>query len=166
MLKSTYQGPGTRSWARYCAHAAASSSSTTYCTRTEVSTGPGHRDFEVTADASIPIEDDLARRDFTCNAVAVELPDGRVLDPWNGRDDLDRRVLRAMGRQMINRRGPEFQDLLVDVTESLKEIFQTSDYWISGSRLKPLPVYLWPTASVMKDYSVITSVQLSSKGRI
>ena len=36
------------------------------------------------------------------------------------------RVLRAMGRQMINRRGPEFQDLLVDVTEELKAIFQTS----------------------------------------
>jgi aspartate aminotransferase-like enzyme len=31
-----------------------------------------------------------------------------------------------MGRQMINRRGPEFQDLLVDVTERLKEIFQTA----------------------------------------
>ncbi len=36
------------------------------------------------------------------------------------------RVLRAMGRQMINRRGPEFQDLLVDVTERLLEVFQSS----------------------------------------
>lgn len=35
------------------------------------------------------------------------------------------RVLQAMGRQMINRRGPEFQALLVDVTENLKTIFQT-----------------------------------------
>lgn len=35
------------------------------------------------------------------------------------------RVLRAMTKQMINRRGPEFQNLLVDVTGNLKEIFQT-----------------------------------------
>lgn len=35
------------------------------------------------------------------------------------------RVLRAMTKQMVNRRGPDFQNLLVDVTENLKEIFQT-----------------------------------------
>lgn len=35
------------------------------------------------------------------------------------------RVLRAMTKQMVNRRGLDFQNLLVDVTENLKEIFQT-----------------------------------------
>ena len=35
------------------------------------------------------------------------------------------RVLRAMSKQMVNRRGPEFQNLLGSITEDLKEIFQT-----------------------------------------
>ncbi len=38
---------------------------------------------------------------------------------------IPQRVLRAMSKQMVNRRGPEFQDLLVNITEDLKEIFQT-----------------------------------------
>ena len=39
---------------------------------------------------------------------------------------IPQRVLRAMGKQMMNRRGSEFQDLLVDVTERLKTVFQTT----------------------------------------
>jgi len=65
--------------------------------RTERSTGPGHRDFAVRADPAVAIEDDLARRDFTVNAVAVRVPDGRVADPWGGLDDLRDGVLRAVG---------------------------------------------------------------------
>ncbi|MCU0635884.1 MAG: hypothetical protein MUE41_13500 [Gemmatimonadaceae bacterium] len=45
----------------------------------------------------VSLEDDLARRDFTINAIAVS-PDGRRLaDPFDGRGDLSRRVLRAVG---------------------------------------------------------------------
>jgi tRNA nucleotidyltransferase (CCA-adding enzyme) len=40
---------------------------------------------------------DLARRDFTVNAIAVDPLDGKVIDPWNGRADLARRVIRAVG---------------------------------------------------------------------
>ena len=40
---------------------------------------------------------DLARRDFTINAIAVSPSDGCVIDPFGGREDLDRRVLRAVG---------------------------------------------------------------------
>jgi tRNA nucleotidyltransferase (CCA-adding enzyme) len=38
--------------------------------RTERSTGPGRHDFEIVADASVPIEKDMERRDFTMNAIA------------------------------------------------------------------------------------------------
>jgi len=40
---------------------------------------------------------DLARRDFTVNAIAVDPLDGKIVDPFGGRDDLARGVLRAVG---------------------------------------------------------------------
>ena len=36
-------------------------------------------------------------------------------------------VLEAMGRQMINHRGPEFRDMILSVTENLKKVFQTEN---------------------------------------
>jgi putative nucleotidyltransferase with HDIG domain len=44
------------------------------------------------------IEEDLARRDFTMNAIAVELPAGtRIVDPFGGTADIKRRLIRAVG---------------------------------------------------------------------
>jgi hypothetical protein len=43
------------------------------------------------------IEDDLATRDFTINAIARPLAGGEPVDPFNGRDDLEARRLRAVG---------------------------------------------------------------------
>ena len=43
------------------------------------------------------LEEDLARRDFTVNAIAMDRR-GRIADPFGGREDLSRRVLRAVGR--------------------------------------------------------------------
>ena len=40
---------------------------------------------------------DLARRDFTVNAIALDPLDGKLIDPFDGRGDLERRVLRAVG---------------------------------------------------------------------
>ena len=40
---------------------------------------------------------DLARRDFTVNAIAVDPVDGKVIDPFDGRGDLERGVLKAVG---------------------------------------------------------------------
>lgn len=42
-----------------------------------------------------PLEEDLARRDFTVNAVALSLPDATLVDPHEGLGDLRRRALRA-----------------------------------------------------------------------
>jgi hypothetical protein len=42
------------------------------------------------------IEDDLATRDFTLNAIAVPVAGGEPCDPYDGRGDLERRVLRAV----------------------------------------------------------------------
>jgi tRNA nucleotidyltransferase (CCA-adding enzyme) len=65
--------------------------------RTEQSTGIGHRDFTVTYDPNLPLEADLARRDFTVNAMARRISDDALIDPFNGMQDLGQRVLRAVG---------------------------------------------------------------------
>ncbi len=64
--------------------------------RREVSTGPGRHDFEIVVDPEAKVEEDLARRDFTINAMARRLSDGTVVDPFSGRDDLAHGVLRAV----------------------------------------------------------------------
>jgi tRNA nucleotidyltransferase (CCA-adding enzyme) len=43
------------------------------------------------------IDQDLARRDFTVNAIAYDPLDDRLVDPFRGREDMARRVLRAVG---------------------------------------------------------------------
>lgn len=64
--------------------------------RAERSTGPGHRDFTIVADPSIPLEEDMGRRDFTVNAMARRLETGELVDPFGGVRDLARRELRSV----------------------------------------------------------------------
>ncbi|MDR1095832.1 MAG: HD domain-containing protein [Spirochaetaceae bacterium] len=64
--------------------------------RTESGYSDGRRPDSVAKAASI--EEDLSRRDFTMNAIALELPGGkRIVDPFGGREDIKRRVIRAVG---------------------------------------------------------------------
>jgi tRNA nucleotidyltransferase (CCA-adding enzyme) len=65
--------------------------------RAERSTGPGRHDFEIVADPSLSIADDMARRDFTVNAVARRLDTGELVDPFGGVEDLKQRILRTVG---------------------------------------------------------------------
>lgn len=61
--------------------------------RTERKTAPGYRGFTVHADPGVTLEEDLARRDLTINAIARG-EDGRLIDPFQGQRDLQARVLR------------------------------------------------------------------------
>jgi hypothetical protein len=47
------------------------------------------------------IEDDLATRDFTINAIAVPLVDGDAVDPFEGRADLDSKLIRALSSSVF-----------------------------------------------------------------
>ncbi|MDP3245316.1 MAG: HD domain-containing protein [bacterium] len=62
----------------------------------------GYRDFEVQSDSQLPIEKDLERRDFTINAIALRITNGDeytnpIIDPYNGRGDLQDKIIRAVG---------------------------------------------------------------------
>ncbi|MDP1605152.1 MAG: multifunctional CCA addition/repair protein [Rhodocyclaceae bacterium] len=61
--------------------------------RTERKTAPGYAGFVFHTDPGVTLEDDLARRDLTINAIA-RAPDGTLIDPYGGRRDLAARVLR------------------------------------------------------------------------
>jgi tRNA nucleotidyltransferase (CCA-adding enzyme) len=56
--------------------------------RRERSTGHGHRDFAVQSGPDIPLEDDLARRDFRMNMIARAIPGGELVDPYGGEADI------------------------------------------------------------------------------
>lgn len=62
--------------------------------RKERKTGLGHRGFEFITDRSITIEEDLARRDLTINSIAEEVLTGKIIDPFNGKKDIEDRILR------------------------------------------------------------------------
>jgi tRNA nucleotidyltransferase (CCA-adding enzyme) len=64
--------------------------------RTEQSSGDAHRDFDVNIDHELTPEQDLARRDFTGNAMAYNIDTNDFLDPYNGRQDLQDGVLRTV----------------------------------------------------------------------
>ncbi|MDO4795941.1 MAG: multifunctional CCA addition/repair protein [Brachymonas sp.] len=61
--------------------------------RTERKTAPGYTGFAVHFASDVTLEQDLARRDLTINAIA-QAPDGSLHDPYHGQRDLRERVLR------------------------------------------------------------------------
>src|SRR5215207_6987050 len=61
--------------------------------RTERKTARGYRGFAVHAEPDVTLEQDLARRDLTINAIAQDKA-GRLIDPCDGQADLQQRVLR------------------------------------------------------------------------
>ena len=61
--------------------------------RTERKTGRGYHAFEFHTDLSVTLEQDLARRDLTINAMAED-ENGAIVDPFHGQRDLAARVLR------------------------------------------------------------------------
>ena len=58
--------------------------------------GIGHRGIDAVADPSMNIKDAARRRDFTMNAMMLDLKTGVIEDPFGGRRDLEARVLRAV----------------------------------------------------------------------
>lgn len=64
--------------------------------RRESKVGRGHRGFTVEGDPTMSFEEAARRRDFTINAIGWDPMSREYLDPFRGRDDLARRVLRVV----------------------------------------------------------------------
>ena len=62
--------------------------------RTERKSGRGYHGFQFQAAPDVTIEEDLARRDLTINAIAEDPETGKLVDPYGGQRDLQARVLR------------------------------------------------------------------------
>ncbi len=64
--------------------------------RRERKIGKAHTDFEVTVDPNMTVKEAASRRDFTINAMAIDMdtPDLVIIDPFGGQRDLALRVLR------------------------------------------------------------------------
>jgi tRNA nucleotidyltransferase (CCA-adding enzyme) len=61
--------------------------------RTERKVGAGYTGFSVDASQTVTLEEDLARRDLSINAMALSTS-GELVDPYNGKDDLKHKILR------------------------------------------------------------------------
>ncbi len=59
----------------------------------------GHKDFIISSDPDLPLEEDLKRRDFRCNSIAVRLSDGEVYDPLDGVEDIKQKIIRLTNPQ-------------------------------------------------------------------
>ncbi len=68
--------------------------------RTERKTGPGYYGFATRFSPDVTLEQDLARRDLTINAMAEDASGG-IIDPYGGRRDLEARLLRHVSPAFV-----------------------------------------------------------------
>ncbi|MBI4280637.1 CCA tRNA nucleotidyltransferase [Candidatus Uhrbacteria bacterium] len=70
--------------------------------RTEHAWGTGgYRDVKVQSNWQLPIEEDLGRRDFTVNAMAWDILQNKLIDPFHGQKDLRKKIIRAVGKPLV-----------------------------------------------------------------
>ena len=58
----------------------------------------GYRDFDIQSDPKLPIAKDLERRDFTINAMALNLKTNELIDPFLGQEDILNKTIRTVGK--------------------------------------------------------------------
>lgn len=142
--------------------------------RKEVSTGAGHRDFRVDFDPNLPVEIDLSRRDFTMNAMAMEIRTGRLIDPFHGEADVDSRTLRMVSQNAFEEdplrilRGIQFTARLhLNIAPETLEAMTKSSHLIStvsaeriAEELKKLFAADKPSTGfiLMRDVGVLKSL--------
>lgn len=63
--------------------------------RSEKKIGIGHKNFKTICHSKITIEEDLGRRDITINSIAKDILTGKLIDPYNGKKDLQNHIIRA-----------------------------------------------------------------------
>lgn len=64
--------------------------------RREKKTGEGYVGFTFDFGSDVTLEENLARRDFTINAIAFDSENGVFVDPYGGKDDIEKKIIRAV----------------------------------------------------------------------
>ena len=64
--------------------------------RRERKSGRGHKAFVIEGDPEMSVADASRRRDFTINAILQDPLTGEIIDPFDGRQDIERRILRVV----------------------------------------------------------------------
>lgn len=67
--------------------------------RRERKSGKGHRGFIVEGDPAMSFEEACSRRDFTINSILKDPLTGEIVDPFDGRGDIERKLLRMVSRE-------------------------------------------------------------------
>lgn len=68
--------------------------------RRENKTGARHTDFSISIDPTMSFEEAASRRDFTINAMAMDMA-GNILDPFGGQKDLEARLLMPVSKKFL-----------------------------------------------------------------
>lgn len=126
--------------------------------RTESNAAAGHRGFIVEVSETLTIEQAARRRDFTFNAMSVNVLSGELVDPFNGLSDLQNGILRPTseafgedplrvlrGMQFAARMGlqasPEFIEVAKSLVTSFSEISKErffGEFWkLAAKGVKP-----------------------------
>lgn len=101
--------------------------------RTERKTGKGYGGFSFYCGDEVTLEDDLIRRDLTINAMAED-DDGKIIDPYNGQQDLADKLLRHV--------SPAFAE---DPVRILRIARFAARYYHLGFRVAPETITLMQT---------------------
>ena len=94
--------------------------------RTERKTAKGYKGFQVHADPDVTLEQDLARRDLTINAIAKDLT-GQLIDPYHGLDDLKHKMLRHV--------SPAFSEDPVRILRAARFAARFTDFSVAPETL-------------------------------
>ena len=105
--------------------------------RLDSKSGVGHKDFNVQVRSDLSPEEAAARRDFTINAISYNPITGEIIDPYNGRQDLQNKILRhtseafsedplrvLRGMQFASRFGFDIAPETAELAQSIREEYK------------------------------------------
>ena len=105
--------------------------------------GFGHKGFEIEINSSLDFKEAASRRDFTINAIAYDVLEKQIIDPFNGIKDLDNKLLKVVDKKKFSQdplrvlRTIQFYarfDLRID-----SELFTLCESMIKNNLLDELP---------------------------
>ena len=119
--------------------------------RTERKSGHGYTGFEFDTNSNVTLEEDLARRDLTINAIAQD-GDGNLIDPFNGQEDIKNKKLRHVSDAFsedplrvlrVARFYAKFNDFVVvpETVDKIKEIIESGELKHLTPERKWLEIY-------------------------